>query len=105
MRSRIVALVYIPAILGGAVTVWAGLRLATTSLLVGLPLVAVGAVTVVLVVRLMLGRLAAPDGTTPTGDLSGPYFDYIIWVALGVPMLVILALAILLITGGASSGR
>jgi hypothetical protein len=105
MRSWIVALVYVPALLGGAVVLWAGLRIATTDLLVGLPLIGVGVVTVILLVRVMLGSRAAPDGTTPTGDITGAYFDYIVWVALGVPMLAVLALAILVITGGASTGR
>ena len=85
------------------------LRLATTNLPVGLLLIAVGVVTVVLLVRVLLGSLSArdgttPDGTTPNGDLSGPYFDYVIWVALGVPMLAILAFAILAVTG-ALNGR
>ena len=66
-----------------------------------------GVVTVVLLVRVLLGSLSArdgttPDGTAPNGDLTGPYFDYVMWVALGVPMLAILAFAILAVTGALS---
>ena len=109
MRTRLIALIYVLPIVGGAAIVWAGIRLATTNLPVGLLLIAVGVVTVVLLVRVLLGSLSArdgttPDGTTPNGDLTGPYFDYVIWVALGVPMLAILAFAILAITG-VLSGR
>ena len=103
MRPRLIALIYVLPIVGGAAIVWAGIRLATTNLPVGLLLIAMGVVTVVLLVRVLLGSLS-PDGTTPNGDLTGPYFDYVIWVALGVPMLAILAFAILAVTG-ALSGR
>ena len=109
MRPRLIALIYVLPIVGGAAIVWAGVRLAMTNLPVGLLLIAMGVVTVVLLVRVLLGSLSArdgttPDGTTPNGDLTGPYFDYVIWVALGVPMLAILAFAILAVTG-ALSGR
>ena len=89
MRPRLIALIYVLPIVGGAAIVWAGIRLATTNLPVGLLLIAMGVVTVVLLVRVLLGSLSArdgttPDGTTPNGDLTGPYFDYVMWVALGV---------------------
>ena len=87
-------------IVGGAVTVWAGLRLATTSLLVGLPLVAIGAVTVVLVVRLMLGRLP-PGWHDATGDLSGPYSTTHLG-RLGVP---IACPGVICITAGGRGGE
>ena len=99
MRPRLIALIYVLPIVGGAAIVWAGIRLAMTNLPVGLLLIAMGVVTVVLLVRVLLGSLSAREGTTPNGDLSGPYFDYVIWVALGVPMLAILAFAILAVTG------
>jgi len=109
MRPRSIALIYVLPIAGGAAIVWVGIRLATTNLPVGLLLVAMGVVTVALLVRVLVGSLSArddttADGTTPTGDLTGPYFDYIMWVALGVPMLAILAFAILAVTG-ALGGR
>ena len=109
MRPRLIALIYVPPIVGGAAIVWAGVRLAMTNLPVGLLLIAMGVVTVVLLVRVLLGSLSARDGTTSdgtaaNGDLTGPYFDYLMWVALGVPMLAILAFAILAVTG-ALSGR
>ena len=109
MRPRFIAFIYVLPIVGGAAIVWAGVRLAMTNLPVGLLLIAMGVVTVALLVRVLLGSLSArngttPDGTTPNGDLSGPYFDYVIWVALGVPMLAILAFAILAVTG-ALAGR
>ena len=109
MRPRVIALIYVLPIVGGAAIVWAGVRLAATNLPVGLLLVAMGIVTVVLLVRVLLGSLAArdgssPDGMTRNGDLTGQYFDYVMWIALGVPMLAILAFAILAVTG-ALSGR
>jgi len=109
MRPRLIALIYVLPIVGGAAIVWAGVRLAMTNLPIGLLLIAMGVVTVALLVRVLLGSLSArdgttPDGTTPNGDLTGPYFDYVIWVALGVPMLAIVAFAILAVTG-ALNGR
>ena len=109
MRPRLIALIYLLPIVGGAAIVWAGIRLAMTNLPVGLLLIAMGVVTVVLLVRVLLGSLSAregttPDGAAPNGDLTGPYFDYVIWVALGVPMLAILAFGILAVAG-ALNGR
>ncbi len=104
MRPRLIALIYVLPIVGGAAIVWAGVRLATTNVSLGLLLIAMGVVTVVLLVRVLLRGLSAQDGTTPAGttengDVTGPYFDYLMWITLGVPMLAILAFVILAITG------
>jgi hypothetical protein len=39
----------------------------------------------------------------PTGDITGPHFDYVIWIALGLPMLFVLLLAMLAISGALTS--
>jgi hypothetical protein len=87
MRPRLIALIYVLPIVGGAAIVWAGVRLATTNVPLGLLLIAMGVVTVALLVR----------------DLTGPYFDYLMWITLGIPMLAILAFAILAVTGAMAS--
>ena len=66
MRPRLIALIYVLPIVGGAAIVWAGVRLAMTNLPIGLLLIAMGVVTVALLVRVLLGSLSARDGTTPT---------------------------------------
>jgi hypothetical protein len=66
---------------------------------------AIGGVTILLVARMMVAhREAAKRPPSSTGELTGPSFDYLVWVALGVPMLLVLGLVILAI-GGALSSR
>jgi hypothetical protein len=103
MGSRFARLIYLPALVGGIVVMWAGIRVAGSSLPVGLIILALGAVTTILVARMVLRGPAAAKQQVANGDLTGPYFDYIMWVALGVPMLLVVGLVILAITGGLSS--
>jgi hypothetical protein len=99
-ESRLVAVVFLPALVGGLVGVWAGIKVIGLNLPVGLILLAMGCVTTVLVARMILSRPDAASQLVSTGELSGPHFDYIIWIALGIPALLVLALAILAVTGG-----
>jgi hypothetical protein len=98
--SRLAGILYLPALAGGLVVIWAGTRVIGSSLPVGLLIVAFGSVTTVLVARMILSRPGSVRQQESNGELSGPYFDYIIWVAIGLPVFLVLALAILAITGG-----
>jgi hypothetical protein len=98
--DRFIGLLYVPTLLGGVVVMWAGVRVAGTSLPVGLMILAIGGVTTVLVARMIVGGPTIARRLTSSGDLSGPYVDYIIWLAIGLPMLMGLGLVILAIMGG-----
>jgi hypothetical protein len=98
MGHRVVDLTALPALLSGGIITVLGFKVATTSLPSGLFMLAIGGLTFVLGVRMLSNRGAAKR-LESTGELTGPHFDYLIWSALGVPMLMVLALAILAITG------
>jgi hypothetical protein len=97
-------IVFGSALLGGVFTIWAGLKVSGTSLPLGLVMFAIGGVTIILVARMMVAdRAASKRPQASTGELTGPSFDYLVWVALGVPMLLVGGLLILAITGGLTS--
>jgi hypothetical protein len=102
--------IYLPALIGEVFVIGASLKLLATSLPLGLILAATGVVTTVLLLRLIVpGPVAAtPAGSDgdprfgPDGDVTGPAFDYIIWVALGLPMLMIVSLVVFVVIGALS---
>ncbi len=81
--------------------VWAGfLILGRGSLWLGLVVVVLGGVTMILSVRRFARTHDARDhGLTDQGDLSGSEFDYLIWMAVGFPVLIGVVLLILVLTG------
>jgi hypothetical protein len=104
MRPRVGDLRFIPGLMIGVVFVWGGTRVAAASVPVALLMIAIGAVTLVLVVRMMLGDRAAGNRIEATGELTTPNLDYLVWAAFLVPMLMIVALLILAVTGSLSNG-
>ena len=81
-----------------------GLKVSGSSPPLGLVMLAIGGVTIALVLRMTVERRAAAKRPpSSTGELTGPSFDYLVWVALGVPMLLVLGLAIVAIAGALSS--
>jgi hypothetical protein len=83
----------------GALFIWAGTRVASTNIPMALLMIAVGAITLVLALRMTLGDRAGGERLESTGELTTPHFDYLIWTALIVPMLLVVGLAIVAITG------
>ena len=71
------------------------------SLFIGL----IALTTLVLVWR-FVHHLASTGGVTPPlGDLAKPYFDYLIWMSIGAPLILVGLLLVLAITGGLGGGR
>ena len=64
----------------------------------GLILSAVSLMTLVLLVRMVTRTQVA--GVSSPGELSGPWFDYLIWMALGAPLILAGLLLVLAATGG-----
>ena len=77
---------------------WAGLTLFGSNPAVGIILSGVSLVTLVLLFR-MVTRTQAADANSP-GEPSGPWFDYLIWMALGAPLILVGLLLIVAVTGG-----
>ena len=78
----------LPIQLGWIVMLWAGWRIATSSSVwLGLILLAVGGVTAYLAVRSLIASVREPTRTlASTGEARGPAFDYLIWSLIGLPI-------------------
>jgi hypothetical protein len=94
---------FVPSLFGGVLIIVGAVRVAASNAALALLMIAIGGCTVVLVVRMMRGGAAAVDGFEATGELNPRHFDYLIWSALVVPMLLVVALLILALTGGLTS--
>jgi hypothetical protein len=97
MKPRLVGLRFVPGLLSGAVFVWGGTRVAATNIPLALLMMVIGAITLVLALRMMVGDRGAAERLESTGELSTPHFDYLIWTALVVPMLLVVAILIVAI--------
>ena len=91
--SRFTGLVYVPVLLGGLVGIWAGISVASSNLAFGLVLVLTGAITVVLLVRAWRAAPASPISHAHAGGMPESWVDYLIWTAIGAPIV----LAVLLL--------
>jgi hypothetical protein len=88
------------ALVSGTFMSWAGLIVVGRFTLLGLAMFALAGIAFAFAARMLVARRMAK---TPRGELSSPAENYLIWVALGVPMLLVLGLLILAITGGLGS--
>jgi hypothetical protein len=95
---RFLWIYFTPFLAGSGAVVWAGVAVFGSAPLAGLAIVMVGVVTLALFVRSILAgqRSSAPSA----GELSGPTFDYLIWMALGAPFILVGVLLLLALTGG-----
>jgi hypothetical protein len=98
MKPRLAGLMFVPGLLSGAGIIWGGTKVFASSILLAVLMIAIGVVTIVLVLRMMVENRAAADRLESTGALTTPHFDYLIWTALVVPMVLVVALLILGIT-------
>ncbi len=88
----------VPALIGGLVAVWAGIRVASFSLPFGVVVMVVGGITVALVARVMRSTSAAV-AAFQTGDLPDPWLNYIVWATIGLPLLFGSLLVLMAIAG------
>ena len=81
--------------------VWGGVRIvALGSALLGIAVFASGGITAVLAARTLIKRVRSPDsGFESSGELSKDEFDYIVWMALGLPLVFVLGLLVFVLTG------
>ncbi len=64
-------------------------------------LLGIGVVTAVLAIRREVGsgRRADVLGLDGSGELGSSAFDYLVWTAIGVPMILVLGLLVFVLTG------
>ncbi len=87
------------ALLTGILLSWAGFTVLGKSAPLGVFMLAVGGVALVLAARMGLARRSSVDRPVPNGELSRPAQDYLVWIALGLPMLMGAAFVVLAIAG------
>ena len=99
--TRFPLLVPVIQVITGLAVVWAGAR--TTELgsaPIGVLLFAVGGITTALAARQLINSVRSPDsGFEASGKLPKDQFDYIVWTAVGVPIVLVLALLVFVLTG------
>jgi hypothetical protein len=80
---------------------WGGVRtVALGSAPMGILLFAFGGITAALEARQVIKRVLSPDsGFESSGELSNEEFDYVVWIALGLPVVIVLAVLIVFLTG------
>ena len=95
------ALVYFaPMLFAMIYIVWIAVGLWAISPLAAMGVGTLGVVSLALLVRLVRGMASGAGNPATLGDLPSPAFDYIVWMAIGAPMVLVVALLLLLVTGG-----
>ena len=88
-------------IVAALVMVVGGVRTATLgSTSMGIILLAAGGITAALAVRGLIHRVRSPDSDfESSGELPKDQFDLIVWTALGLPIVLVLAMLVFVLTG------
>ena len=94
-EHRFTWLVHAPLLFGGLAMIWAGITMASSNLGLGGGLALVGAITTLLVARALRAAPAGYMSDAYARGLPEQWFDYLIWTAIGVP-LVIAGMALLM---------
>ncbi|MFL5648435.1 MAG: hypothetical protein ACJ77V_10900 [Chloroflexota bacterium] len=88
------------AVLTGIFLTTAGVMVLGRNTIVGLAMLAVGAVAIGLAARMAWARRTSVDAAASKGELSRPAQDYLVWTVLGVPILVVVVFVVLAVGGG-----
>jgi hypothetical protein len=98
-RSRLLQPVI--QIVAAFVMVFGGVRTAALgSTAMAIILLAAGGVTAALAVRGLIHRVRSPDSDVESsGELPKDQFDLIVWTALGLPIVLVLATLVFVLTG------
>jgi hypothetical protein len=102
---RFLWLYFAPTLILSAYLIWIGIEVWRASPVVSIFIGLLAVVSLVLLVRMIRGIAAAHPVPQAADELSPPQFDYIVWTALGAPMLFVAVLLILLVTGALSNSR
>ena len=94
----------VPLLLGSLVVAWTGATVAAYNLPAGLAILAVAAVTILLLARAMRGVIQASIVNGQSGDMPEPWLDYLVWTMIGAP-LVLAALLVVMAVANRLSGR
>lgn len=95
---------FAPTMLVMAYVVWTSIRLWPTHPLETIGLALVGVVSMLLLLRAVRG-LAIADGRDVLANPPSAFLNYLIWGALGAPLVLSALLVLLLVTGGLGNTR
>ena len=97
--GRFAWIYFAPTLLVMAWLIWMSIGMWAVQPIAAIGVGILGAVSLLLLSR-AIARMASDAGTPDAiGELSPPMFDYIIWLSVGVPLLLIIGLLILLLSG------
>jgi len=102
---RFLWLVFGPTFVYAAIFLLAAAKVFQTEPVAGLLMLAIAVVTATLLVRMVFKEASGSGPAVPEGELSGPAFDFLVWGALGVPLLLAAVLVVMLVTGGLGATR
>lgn len=102
---RFAWLLFAPTLLVAFAMLWVSVTLLTVQPVLGLFVGVVSVIGAILLVRMVRAMASPSESEAKLGDVSGPAFDYIVWGAIGAPFILVVALIVLLITGGLGDTR
>jgi hypothetical protein len=94
---RFMGLAYVPAALGWLVMIWAGIGVASSSLGLGVVMILTGGITVLLLARALREAPSGPMSPEHAERMPERWQAYLIWVAIGVPIVFAVVLLIVAI--------
>ncbi len=99
-QGRFAWIYFAPTLLAMVCVIWIAVRMWAIQPLAAIALGLIGVPSLFLFVRVV--RRMASDAGAPDmiGNLSPPLFDYIVWMAIGIPFVLVAGLLLLLVTGG-----
>jgi hypothetical protein len=65
----------------------------------------IGVPSLILFIRSARRQISDPLPSDPSWTLSSEQFDYIVWTAIGVPLVTVVLLLVMLVTGGFGTSR
>ena len=85
--------------------VWIAVRNWPDQPLLAMFLGLIGVPSLILFIRSGRKQLSDPLPSDPSWTLSSEQFDYIVWTAIGVPLVAVVFLLVMLVTGGFGTSR
>jgi hypothetical protein len=96
-RRRFAWVFFAPALFGLIYVVWIAIRSWVNQPLMAIVLLLVAVPSLLLFIRMARQRASEVLPSDPTWTLSSAHFDYIVWMAIGLPLIAALGLTVLLI--------
>jgi uncharacterized membrane protein len=104
-RRRFAWVFFAPGLFGMAYVVWIALRAWADQPLMAIVLGLIAVPSLLLFIRMARQRASGVLPSDPTWKLSSAEFDYIVWIAVGLPFVAVVGLVLLLIASALGAFR